>query len=40
VDFSLAKDIDGYSVAIAHGLVMSEAALRELEQWLIESVEI
>ena len=39
VDFSLAKDIDGYSVAVAHGLVMSEAALRELEQWLIESVE-
>lgn len=36
VKFSLATDIDGYCVACAHHLVISEAALKQLEQWLGE----
>jgi len=35
VQFALAKDIDGYAVAVAHAMVVTEAALTELEQWLI-----
>ncbi len=35
VEFSLAKDVDGYAVALANNVVMTEAALAELEQWLV-----
>ncbi len=35
VEFSLVKDVDGYAVAVAHAMVVTEAALTELEQWLI-----
>jgi large subunit ribosomal protein L4 len=35
VEFSLVKDVDGYAVAVAHALVVTQAALAELEQWLI-----
>ncbi len=34
VEFSLVKDIDGYAVAVAHSMVVTQAALVELEQWL------
>ncbi len=36
--FSLAKDVDGYSLAVAQGLIVTEAALRELEEWLVETI--
>ena len=32
--FSLAKNINGYQLACARGLVVSENALREIENWL------
>jgi large subunit ribosomal protein L4 len=35
VEFSLVKDIDGYAVAVAHAMVITKAALTELEQWLM-----
>jgi large subunit ribosomal protein L4 len=35
VEFSLAKDIDGYAVALANTIVATESALAELEKWLI-----
>jgi large subunit ribosomal protein L4 len=35
VEFSLVRDVDGYAVALANNIVVSEAALRELEQWLV-----
>lgn len=35
VEFSLVKDVDGYAVAVAHAVVVTQAALTELEQWLI-----
>jgi large subunit ribosomal protein L4 len=38
-EFSLATDIDGYRVARAHDLVISEAALGQLEEWLLERAE-
>lgn len=38
-EFSLASDIDGYRVARAHNLVISEAALGQLEEWLTERAE-
>ena len=34
VEFSLVRDVDGYAVALANNVVLSEAALGELEQWL------
>lgn len=34
VDFSLIGDVDGYRVARAQNLVISEAALAELEAWI------
>ena len=34
VEFSLVRDIDGYAMALANSVVVSEAALGELEQWL------
>lgn len=34
VDFSLVADVDGYRVARAHHMVISEGALSELEQWM------
>ena len=34
-EFSLVKDIDGYTVAVAHTIVLTESALAELEQWLL-----
>jgi large subunit ribosomal protein L4 len=34
VEFSLVRDVDGYAVALANNIVVSEAALSELEQWL------
>jgi large subunit ribosomal protein L4 len=34
VEFSLVKDVDGYGVAVAHAMVVTQAALTELEQWL------
>jgi large subunit ribosomal protein L4 len=34
VEFSLVADVDGYRVARAHHLVISEGALAELEQWM------
>jgi large subunit ribosomal protein L4 len=35
VEFSLVRDVDGYAVALANNIVVSEAALGELEQWLV-----
>lgn len=35
VEFSLVKDVDGYDVAVAHGMLVTQAALSELEQWLM-----
>lgn len=32
--FSLASNINGYDVIVAHDIVMTEAALHELKQWL------
>lgn len=37
VKFSLVTDVDGYFLACAQHLVISEAALKQLEQWLGES---
>lgn len=34
ISFSLAKNINGYDLMIADGLVMTEAALNELKEWL------
>ena len=34
VEFSLVRDVDGYAMALANHVVVSEAALSELEQWL------
>lgn len=34
VEFSLAANINGYDVAVAHDIVLTEAALQELNQWL------
>jgi large subunit ribosomal protein L4 len=34
VEFSLVTDIDGYRVARAHNMVISEGALSELERWV------
>lgn len=36
VEFSLVRDIDGYAVAVAHAMVVTQAALDQLEQWLVE----
>lgn len=33
-EFSLAKNINGYDVIVANSLVMTEAALTEIENWL------
>ena len=33
-EFSLAKNISGYDVMVAHDIVMTESALQELNQWL------
>lgn len=33
--FSLAKNISGYDVLIAHELIVTESALQELSQWLL-----
>lgn len=33
-DFKLASNISGYDVVIAHDIVMTEAALNELKEWL------
>lgn len=33
-DFSLAKNINGYDVIVAHEIVITEPALQELKQWL------
>lgn len=35
VQFALASNISGYDVLVAHDLVVTEAALKELEQWLL-----
>jgi large subunit ribosomal protein L4 len=35
VEFSLAKDIDGYALALANTIVATESALAELEKWLV-----
>lgn len=35
VTFSLVKDVDGYAVALADNVVVTQAALSELEQWLV-----
>ena len=34
VEFSLVSDVDGYRVARAHNMVISEAAFAELERWM------
>lgn len=34
-EFALATNISGYDVAVAHDIVMTEAALEELIQWLV-----
>lgn len=34
VQFSLVKDVDGYAIAVAHDVVITQDALSELEQWL------
>jgi len=34
VQFSLAKNINGYDLLVAHEIVMTESALEELNQWL------
>lgn len=34
VEFSLVSDVDGYHVAKAHDMLITEGALLELEQWL------
>ena len=34
VEFSLVADVDGYRIARAHNVVISEAALAELERWV------
>lgn len=34
VEFSLASNVSGYDIMIAHDLVVTEAALQELHQWL------
>lgn len=34
-EFSLVKDIDGYLLAVANTVILTESALAELEQWLI-----
>lgn len=33
-EFALAKNINGYQLLVAHEIVMTEAALQELNQWL------
>lgn len=33
-EFSLAKNISGYDVMVAHEIVLTESALNELKQWL------
>jgi large subunit ribosomal protein L4 len=33
-EFALAKNINGYHLMVAHELVLTEAALQELKQWL------
>lgn len=33
-EFSLAKNVNGYELLIAHHIVMTEAALQELNEWL------
>lgn len=35
VEFSLATNISGYDVVVAHDIVLTEAALKELIQWLV-----
>jgi large subunit ribosomal protein L4 len=34
-EFSLAKNISGYDLLVAHDLVVTESALNELSQWLL-----
>lgn len=34
IEFSLATNISGYDVLCAHDIVVTEAALKEIEQWL------
>lgn len=34
VEFSLAKNINGYDILVAHELVITESAFKELNQWL------
>jgi len=34
IEFALASNISGYNVIVAHNIVMTEAALNELHQWL------
>ena len=34
VEFSLAKNISGYDILVAHEIVATEAALAEIKQWL------
>ncbi len=36
VEFQLANTISGYDVVVAHTIVMSEKALREIEAWLCQ----
>ena len=37
VEFSLVRDVDGYAVALANNVVVTEAALAELENWLVNN---
>ena len=37
VEFSLVRDVDGYALALANTVVMTEAALTELENWLVNN---
>lgn len=34
VEFSLAKNINGYHLLVAHEIVMTESALKEINEWL------
>lgn len=39
VEFSYAQNVNGYDLMIANDLVLTEAAVSELEQWLLDAVK-